>query len=406
MKKIMQLRRWIFAIKNYELGSSFALALFLSPIALAVRPLQAQTLTTLYQFSGGDGAAPQGDLYRDKTGNLYGTTPNGGDGSGTIFEISATGVFSVLLRFSGTDGSTPNAGVLLASGGLYGTTYSGGAAGDGEVFKWKAGRLTVLYNFSGPDGAHPTAALIRDSAGNLYGTTFSGGTAPCSCGTIFKLDSSGNETVLYSFTGGADGRSPAGRLLRDAAGNLYGTASSGGIANCSGGCGTVFKLSPTGVFTVLYSFTGGADGGQPLAGLVRNGAGNLYGTASSGGTTTGNPCTDNGGCGVVFKVSKTGAETVLYTFTGDPDGSTPMADLLRDKAGNLYGTTQFGGIGFGTVFGISASGAYSTLWTFQKGTDGALPLAGLVRDTTGNLYGTASNGGNQFEQGVVFELTP
>ena len=227
------------------------------------------------------------------------------------------------------------------------------------------------------------------------------------CGTIFKLDSSGNETVLYSFTGGPDGKSPAGRLVRDSAGNLYGTASAAGVANCSGaGCGTVFELSSTGVFSVLYSFTGGADGGVPMAGLVRDGKGNLYGTASSGGNTSAGNCTDNGGCGVVFKVTKTGAETPLYSFTGDPDGSTPVGDLVRDTAGNLYGTTQFGGIGFGTVFKVSSAGAHSTLWTFQKGTDGALPLAGLVRDTAGNLYGTASNGGNQFEQGVVFKLTP
>jgi uncharacterized repeat protein (TIGR03803 family) len=248
--------------------------------------------------------------------------------------------------------------------------------------------------------------LIHDSAGNLYGTTYYGGAN--GAGTVFKVASTGTESVLYSFTGGSDGKWPQGRLVRDSLGNLYGTTYGGGLMNCDGGlhgCGVVFKLDTTGMETVLYSFTGATDGASPTAGLIRDGAGNLYGTTYAGGEAN-CPLKGSAGCGVVFKVSKTGTMSVLHTFINS-DGSNPAADLIRDSAGNLYGTTKFGGgSGFGTVFKLDSAGNETTLYSFMGTPDGVAPLAGLVKDTAGNLYGTASSGGVNDAPGIVFKIVP
>jgi uncharacterized repeat protein (TIGR03803 family) len=192
--------------------------------------------------------------------------------------------------------------------------------------------------------------LIRDALGNLYGTAQNGGAF--GNGVVFKLCPTGTETVLYSFTGGADGGTPQGGLVRDPVGNLYGTTAFGGIVTISCGefCGVVFKLTPTGTETVLHSFTGGADGALDgfvdNAGLIRDAVGNLYGTAPAGGIQDQPGC-----CGVVFELSPTGTETVLYSFTGGADGGVPLAGLVRDPVGNLYGTIQsFGAYGYGVVF--------------------------------------------------------
>jgi uncharacterized repeat protein (TIGR03803 family) len=200
-----------------------------------------------------------------------------------------------------------------------------------------AHELIPLYSFTGDDGAHPQADLIADPAGNLYGTTPSGGVV--GQGTVFRLDSSGSLTVLYNFTGGSDGAAPVAGLIADAAGNLYGTASRGGTGTFC--CGTVFQLTPSGDLTVLYSFTGGSDGGNPRAGLIADAAGNLYGTTGSFGP---------GGNGTVFQLDSSGTFTVLHSFTVS-DGTNPQAGLIADPAGNLYGTTLDGGaFGYGTVF--------------------------------------------------------
>src|SRR5208337_3992504 len=205
----------------------------------------------------------------------------------------------------------------------------------------EAPNYTVLYTFTGTgaNGEFPLGELIRDQAGTLYGTTINGGDlSGCGgygCGVVFKVDRSGKETVLYSFTGGTDGAYPATDLLRDEAGNLYSTTHNGGDLSCSppNGCGVVFKLDPTGQETVLYAFTGGADGLGPSSGLVRDEAGNLYGTTIIGGDLSGFcPGFPAPGCGVVFRVDPTGKETVLYTFTGGADGYGPYGDLLRDEA--------------------------------------------------------------------------
>jgi uncharacterized repeat protein (TIGR03803 family) len=271
----------------------------------------------------------------------------------------------------------------------------------------QAQTFTILHYFTSvPDGGTPMDGLIRDSAGNLYGTSYYGGTGTCNngvapgCGTIFKLDTTGKETVLYSFTGVADGKYPLAGVVRDAAGNLYGTTSAGGAS----GYGTVFKLSAADTLTALHSFMGGTDGEYPYAGLVRDAAGNVYGTTSAGGAF---------GHGTVFKVDTTGKESVLFSFTGGTDGGNPYAGLIQDGAGNLYGTTIYGGTyGHGAVFKLDTKGMQTVLYSFMGGADGSNPWAGLVRDTAGNLYGTTVGGGNpqcyaglrRRPCGVVFKL--
>jgi uncharacterized repeat protein (TIGR03803 family) len=280
--------------------------------------------------------------------------------------------------------------------------------------------LTVLYSFTGnQDGSFPQAGLVFDKKGNLYGTTTAGGTSGnCKngCGTVFKLTPSGNETVLYSFTGGMDGAFPSEKLVLDARGNLYGTTIYGGNAQCNVWfqytCGTVFKVTPAGQETVLYRFTGGKDGGNPMASVVLDAKGNLYGTTFEGGAGT---CPGN--CGTVFKVTPRGKETVLHSFNR-ADGAYPEAGLVFDKKGNLYGTTAAGGKfqNAGTVFKLTPSGKETVLHSFPLGfttTDGAQPRTGLVFDKKGNLYGTTLRGGDRgcsggagFGCGVVFKVTP
>ena len=297
---------------------------------------------------------------------------------------------SVLYSFAGgTDGTEPLfSGVIRdPAGNLYGTTYSGGASNYGTVFKVDtSGNETVLYSFTGrADGRTPYAGLVRDPAGRLYGTTYNGGlrSAMCAsgCGVVFEVAANGQEKVLHRFSGGTDGALPIGGLIRDAAGNLYGTTQMGGAS----GSGTVFKLDASGVETVLYSFAGLPDGQYPFAGLIRDSAGNFYGTTSNGGAI---------GFGTVFKLDAAGHETVLYSFTGGSDGGSPQAPVLRDKNGNLYGTTFLGGAnyGVGTVFKVDVSGNETVLHNFA-GNDGKYPEAGLIRDSQGNLYGTALQGG-------------
>lgn len=260
--------------------------------------------------------------------------------------------------------------------------------------------FTVLYTFTGAaDGRAPYAGLVMDNAGNLYGTTYQGGSptwCPLGCGTVFKLDTAGNETVLHTFLGSTDGAYPSyGYLLRDLAGNLYATTFDGAAF----GNGTAFRISAAGK-DLFLPFSGGANGGHPSAGLISDSAGNFYGTTTYRGTG----CAPYG-CGTVFKISKTGNETVLHSFTGGSDGAFPYDQLLRDSAGNLYGTTQGGGPNdFGTVFEINSSGKEGVLYTFTGfPTDGMLPSAGLIQDTSGNFYGTTFYGGTS-GAGIVFKI--
>jgi uncharacterized repeat protein (TIGR03803 family) len=368
--------------------------------AVAIQSAQAQTFTILYSFTGGvDGGQPYAKLVQGSGGNLYGTTPVGGASNfGTVFKVDKAGNETVLYSFGGgADGANPWTGLTWGPGDdLYGTTEAGGASGFGTVFKIsKAGKKTVLYNFTGAagDGAYPFSRLIWDGVGNVYGTTYKGGAS--GNGTVFKLAKSGKETVLYSFQGGADGGNPYAGVVRDPAGNLYGTTF--GIFGVD--YGTVFKLNTAHKEKVLHAFTGGSDGGFPYyGGLVRDSAGNLYGTTSFGGA--------HQYFGTVFKVDKAGQQTVLYSFTGGADGGQPNASVIRDSAGNLYGTTVGGGaFGHGTIFKLDKTGKETVLYSFAGGTDAAAPDADLLRDAAGNLYGTTIAGGAS-GAGTVFKLTP
>jgi uncharacterized repeat protein (TIGR03803 family) len=378
----------------------------------AAQSAQAQTYKVLYSFKGSpDGANPSygaGVMIRDSRGNLYGTTYVGGVSNvGTVFRLSKTGNETVLYSFTeGADGAYPSGGMIRdAKGNLYGTTLEGGTSRQGTVFKVnKRGKETVLYSFcsqsSCTDGANPAAGVMWDSKGNLYGTTVSGGAY--NFGTVFQLDASGAETVLYSFKGEPDGAYPYWGVIRDTQGNFYGTTSYGGIngVDCSGaeaGCGTVFKLSKTGRETVLYSFRGLSDGGTPNGGVIGDAKGNLYGTTYYGGTCF--------ACGVVFELSKNGKETVLHSFDGK-DGADPIGDLIpADTPDSFYGTTYGDqGVGHGTIFKVRKTGKVTVLHSFKGGLDGDHPTGGVIV-ALGNLYGTTRYGGDpKCDCGVVFEV--
>jgi len=367
--------------------------------------------TELHSFGGkGDGQYPHAGVTMDAAGNLYGTTQGGGTANhGVVYKLDPAGSETVLYSFlGGADGGNPDGGVVRdPSGNLYGTTQNFGAANYGVVFEVDpSGHETVLHTFTGtPDGADSWAGLVRDPAGNLFGTTIAGG--PLGGGTVFKVDTSGVETVVHSFPAGTSGETPESGLAGDPASHLYGTTVEGGTK----GAGVVYRLDPGGQYRVFYTFAGGADGGQPVAGVALDSAGNLYGTAFSGGITS--DCTDTSlqnGCGVVYKIDPAGNETVLYSFTGQGDGARPYAGVVRDAEGNLYGTTYFGGTGVcftgyfgcGVVYKIDAAGNYTVLHRFT-GPDGALPFAGVIEDAQGNLYGTTESGGAG-GWGVAFKM--
>ena len=383
----------------------------------------------LYTFKGGsDGANPAAGLISDDSGNLFGTTQEGGNascdqrGCGTVFELAPDGAETILYVFQGgSDGDTP-AGSLISdkSGNLFGMAAFGGVDGTGcspyggcgTVFKIAPGGTeTVLYTFQGgSDGYGPSGALSKDKAWNLYGTTALGGSGNCGdlgCGTVFKIAPDGTKTTLHAFQGGSDGSDPLGGLIMDSAGNLYGTTPAGGsqISCGSSGCGTVFRIAPDGTETVLYAFQGGSDGDEPLAGLIMDGAGNLYGTTGYGGDGA---CYLRGGCGTVFRLAPDGTESTLHVFGGDNDGLIPGAGLIMDKVGNLYGTTESGGqsacrrYGCGTVFRLAPDGTETILYSFQRN-HGTGPTSSLLAGKNGELYGTTTAGG-VYNHGVVFNV--
>lgn len=360
----------------------------------------------LHVFNGPNDAVPEGPLIADTSGNLYGTA-NGTshNGAGEVFKISTSGVETVLYSFCSfgncTDGTRPaNSGLIVDNDGtMIGTTSLGGNTGNGTVFVLPAsGGEEVVYSFCSQtncaDGNSPMTGVIMDKNLNLYGTTASGGAN--NAGVVFKIEPYfGGESVLYSFCSQAncaDGSGPAGGLVRDAAGNFYGVTSTGGAFNY----GTVFEIAPNGSETVLYSFCAQAsctDGYQPEGTLVRDSAGNLYGTTFSGGLNSG---------GTVFEVAPNGVETVLYSFcsaTNCIDGEGPEAGIVRYGT-TAYGTTFTGGAyGRGTVFSLRG-GTFKVLHSFDDN-DGAYPEAGVVR-FNGYLYGTTYYGG--YGSGVLFQL--
>lgn len=326
--------------------------------------------SVLLSFNGADGEMPNAGLILDHSGNLYGPAEEGPGGAGVLFALSQQGNERLLYAFQGGLGRNPRVpeGALL------------------------------------PDPAR--------TSGAFFGTTVVGGNGDCQvgCGTIFELEPAGTGVlrVLYSFSGGADGGTPIGPLVLDTAGNLYGVALTGGNLSCPQeplrGCGTVFKLTRTGQLTVLHTFDGGADGGGPQPGLLFDSAGNIYGTAEIGGNTN---C--DLGCGTIYKITPGGQFSVLYAFTGAADGNSPNGGLVRDSEGNLYGTTSQGTTAsiWGTVFELEANGEMRVLHSLNGVTDGASPESGLIQDPVGNLYGTTYRGTNLEDQyGTVFKVTP
>jgi uncharacterized repeat protein (TIGR03803 family) len=343
-----------------------SLLAIIAPVGLLAGAAFASSTQVIYSFAGGnDGEYLDTDLVMDKGGNLYGSTVQGGDfGSGTVFQLA------------------PSAG---------GWTH------------------TVLYSFTGgADGGEPYKGVTLDPQGNLYGTTVTGGSGSCEggCGVVFKLTKSGSnwtQNVLHAFTGGNDGSGPGSGLAFDSHGNLYGMTPTGGAY----GLGAVYQLHPEAAGTwklnVLHAFTGGNDGSSASAGrLIFDAAGNIYGVTTVGGAH---------GDGVVFELTYLqGAWRLLplYAFRDQPDGALPYGGLIFDKAGNLYGATYYAGANdVGTVYKLThANGAWreTVLYSFKGGTDGSSPISTLVMDEAGYLYGTTSDGGTSRACGVIFKL--
>jgi uncharacterized repeat protein (TIGR03803 family) len=415
--------------------SSIGVAALLLSLGVLALPAQAQTFNVIHEFQGPEGWGPESGLTIDAAGNLYGTTYRATNQPGTVYRMkpSAGGwLLNTLLYFNADDagnGLYPDAGVVFGPGGaLYGTTSLGGddencLGGCGVFYALRPPQNpcrsvqclwteSVPYRFTGQHGAFfpGPGNLLFDRAGNIYGTTKQGG--DYGSGTVYELTKSNNgfwiESVIYSFPGsGSDGYFPAGGLVVDSAGNLYGTTTTGG-SGCE--CGIVFELSPSGsgwTETVIHQFQG-PDGSTPYATLTLGPSGEIYGATAGGGS---------GNAGVIFEMSPSGGSwsySVLYQFQGTSPGG-PNGPLVLDAAGDLYGTAAAdGAYGFGSVFKLTPGNggwSYTSLHDFTELSDGAYPLGGPTLDSHGNLYGTAAGGGSRTcggsnYCGTVWEITP
>lgn len=372
------------------------MALLLLPVMAEAQTYRASTLVSFPSITNGP-VLPTGGLIIGTAGDLYGSAQGGANNLGAIFNVTPRGVVSVLHSFDGTDGSYPSVNPIRdREGNLYGTTSQGGANADcscGTVFKLTVeGELTVLHSFTG-GYAYPST-LTLDAAGNLYGFEF----AANANGSIFKITPDGIFSVAYNFcslSNCADGSGPVGSLIIDKAGNFYGATNRGGQFNQ----GTVFELTAEYAESVLYSFTGGSDGGNPVGKLTQDAAGNMYGVTYAGGTTA------SSAYGTVFKITPRGVQSVLYSFcqlTNCADGARPDGALVLDNIGNLYGTTILGGIhNAGVAFKVTPSGAESVLQDLTVAADGG---NGVVLDKVGNAYVEIYAGGKSGE-GSVIKLT-
>jgi len=394
-------------------------ALFLAATAVSS---SAQSFTTLATFDQTNGWVP-GALTLGSDGNFYGTTADGGnlsycggDGCGTIFKVTPSGVLTSLYSFTGVEGLSPEPLVQGSDGNFYGTTPCssvGGADrrslpqrkfgsakslavhdasfcyGFGNVFRISpSGTFVLLHAFNGNDGSFPFGALILGSDGNFYGTTALGGAY--NFGTVYKMTPSGAVTTLHSFTG-VDGNGPQGGLVQASDGNFYGTAGWGGANNDEG---TVFKITPSGTFTSLHSFNA-KDGQEPNGNLIQAADGNFYGTTYLGGAN--NNCNPETACGTVFKMTPNGTVTTFHDFSGT-DGANPNAGLVQGSDGSFYGTTTwFYNGGPGTVFRLTPTGILSTLHyacSENNCADGVVPAGPLAQGPGGLLYGSTQSGGN------------
>ncbi|HKD83664.1 MAG TPA: choice-of-anchor tandem repeat GloVer-containing protein [Terriglobales bacterium] len=399
----------------------------------AVSGARAQTFSIIFNLPL-SANSPWGSLMMDQAGNIYGTTTLSNTESGTAFKLKnsrGSWLFNPLLTFTQPDGMTPYSGLTVGPGGaLYGTTVDGGTFNAGTVYALRPPQTfcrsvtcpwsrTLVYSFgAGGDGAYPyLGSLIFDSAGNMYGSTIGGGSL--NQGTVFELSRSGGgnwtEKVLYSFAGGSDGAAPASAITFDAAGNIHGTTENGGNSSCSSGCGTVYKLTPSGsnwTETVIYRFSGVSDGNFPVGGIIFDAAGNMYGSTAQGGPNVG---------GTIFELSPNGGGWTyaqLYALTQGIFGpGGPTGNLVLNSSGALLGTTITDGAnGVGNVFKLTHQGStwtYADLHDFTAfdDQDGEEPVGTPILDAGGNLYGTTLGGGSQgcsFEVqcGTVWKVTP
>lgn len=369
---------------------------------LTAGPVQAQTYTVLHNFAGGanDGANPQ-NLIETAKHEFYGASYGGGTyGYGTVFKMSKAGKTSVLHSFDVIDGYQPETVMQGSDGNLYGTATGGGDGGNwGLLFELDKKKEKVLYQFNNSEGdpSRPNG-VIADAQGNLYGATYAGG-ADYS-GDIYKFDTTGNFSVLYTFTGGTDGYEPQGPLVWGPDGDLYGVTQGGG----ANGVGTVFKVDTSGNLTTLYSFVYGTTTGYfPNPGaLAFDAQGNIYGTTIYGGSGT--ACSHD--CGTVFKLTPTGSESILYSFQGGTDGGYPQYGVILDSAGNVYGTTNNYGdqtCSCGVLFKLNPTGSETVLHTWV-GTDGSTP-AGELLLSGADLYGLTAAGGTS-NNGTAFRWSP
>jgi uncharacterized repeat protein (TIGR03803 family) len=417
------------------------LVLSLLALSFAAKTASAQThispvgvkLTTLHSFTGLDGAqpSPSAPLVQAINGDFYGTTATGGAHCdvytycGTIFKITPSGVLTALYSFCSlkgcTDSADPNGLVQATNGYLYGTTNGTGSSNYGTVFKiTPSGELTTLHTFCPYRkclNGNSFASLVQAANGDLYGTTF------FSAGTVFKITPGGALTRIYNFcsqSGCADGRGPEAGLIQAANGLLYGSTFWGGASTNNPscplvddemyGCGTVYKITPDGKLTTVYSFcslTDCTDGTGPAGPLVRTAEGDIYGITTGGGITN-SLCVPS--CGTIFKLTPTGTLTTLYRFcsqAGCADGFSTLSGLIEAADGDLYGLTPSGGeYGYGTIFKITPAGTFTTQYSFCSQTgcpDGSAPT-GLLQATNGIFYGTTATGGAKGD-GTVFSLS-
>ena len=395
-------------IMAYGLKASLKAVLLLGILAAPSLDASAKGFKVLYAFKGDptDGVNPAAAPTFDRSGNLFGNTVHGGGctlvftGCGTVYLLEPDGTEAVLYYFTGeTDGSLPYSTLLLKDNTLYGTA-SETQSTHGTVFALPiGGPFHVVHDFSGSpdDGAMPRSALFFKN-GKLFGTTVLGGTGDA--GAIFEIENGSHESLLYSFDV-AKGQNPYATLVGGPHGALFGTTWAGG----ADGCGTVFTLSAKGKYKVLHEFPcTGSDGSRPISGLLLASDGNFYGTTTTGG---GEGC-GGLGCGTIYRVTPNGNESVVYSFAGGSDGSQPYAALVEGAPGNLYGTTREGGggtlcptAGCGTVFKFKIGGSETLLYAFTGGSDGGNPFAGLTVHRH-NLYGAAFGGGLGY--GTVFKL--
>jgi len=392
--------------KMPETSGWFAVCAILVLAIISSPAAQAQTFSVVHAFTGSpDGAQPQYGIVMDKQGNIYGNTWFGGctsgcDGDGTVYKIDSAGTESVLYAFgqSATDAIHPNSQLLLdGAGNVYGATQNGGSPaagcqgpGCGTLYRVSsAGQETILYNFP-PSGLTqlPNGPVLLNGS-TLYGTA--DGLVDNFDGAVYSFNTTSGLTILHQFTGGSDGAWPFYGLTLDSTGNLYGVTYEGGTK----GEGTVFKIDLSGTKTVLHNFSG-MDGAYPEGQLTIDGLGNLYGVTVDGGSSK---------VGVMYQLSPDGTLTVLHNFTGGSHGAYPVGALINDNVGNTYGyTSKGGGKGAGTIYRIDANGNETTLHAFTGGTDGSQPN-GLVT-YNGALYGTTAAGGDPTcNCGVVFKIS-